>query len=283
MNAQPKIIVLITYFGNFPWYFSYFLHSCKFNSTIDFVIFTNNDSKHLLPRNVKFIRTTLEEIKNLANKKLQIKASIDYPYKLCDFKPAYGLIFEDFTKGYDFWAQSDIDLIYGNLRSMINYEILSRNDFVSVRHDYTTGCFTLSRNNVLMNNLFKRSKDYEKVFTSEPYWGFDELNFKHCEINEGKTLATVETEIECFTHVVKNASDRNEIRAFFDFLLVDGVPGQIKFDNGQLIYGRKYEVALYHLYWLKKVYNPKTTPLRIPDIFYISPSKIYSKNDKSES
>ena len=95
-----KIIVFITYFGNFPWYFSYFLHSCKFNPTIDFLIFSNSTDTQQLPSNLKIINKTLEEIKIIANKKLGLKVSIDYPYKLCDFKPAYGLIFEDYSKGY---------------------------------------------------------------------------------------------------------------------------------------------------------------------------------------
>ncbi len=200
MFTSHKIIVLITYFGNFPWYFSYFLHSCKFNSTIDFIIFSDGNNKNALPPNVKIINKTLEDIKILASEKLGFQVSINFPYKLCDFKPAYGLIFEDYTRGYEFWAQSDIDVIFGNLRNLITSEILNNNDFVSVRHDYTSGCFTLSRNGCIMNNFFKRSKDYKNVFTSQAYLGFDELNFKHCELNEGKELDEIETEIECFTH-----------------------------------------------------------------------------------
>lgn len=272
--------MLITYFGNLPWYFAYFLHSCKFNSTIDFLIFSDIENKYTLPSNVQIIHTEFDDIKILASKKLDLQVNIKFPYKLCDFKPAYGLIFEDYTKGYDFWGQSDIDLIFGSLRNFMTFEILKENDFISFRHDYITGCFTLCRNNFLMNNFFKRSKDYKKVFTSSDHMAFDELNFKHCEINEGKVLDEIETQIECFTHLVKRASQDNEIRAHFDFILVEGLPGKMKFTNGKLVYNRKYEAALYHMYWLKRVYCPRKIPKRIPNTFYISPTRIYFKNTK---
>ncbi|WP_431214770.1 DUF6625 family protein [Puia sp. P3] len=38
-KAQSKIIIFICYFGSLPWYFDFFLHSCKFNFKIDFLIF----------------------------------------------------------------------------------------------------------------------------------------------------------------------------------------------------------------------------------------------------
>ena len=279
MLSNKSIAIIICWYGPYPWYFPYFIHSCSYNSTVDFFIITDNlatiDNK---PQNVKILYTTLEEIKTTASEKLDFTVNIDYPYKLCDFKPAYGLIFEDYTKGYDFWALSDIDIIYGNLRDFFTDEILCKNDYVSVRHDYTTGCFSVFRNNSLMNNFFKRSTDYKKVFTTRAYMGFDELNFKHCELNEGKMLYEIETEIECFTHLVKRAEQCNEIQAHFDFILIEGVPGKIKFNNGQLIYSRKYEAALYHLYWFKNVYQPKKIPKKIPNTFYISPTRIYFRN-----
>ena len=278
MHKQYKIIVLITYFGDFPWYFPYFLHSCHFNATIDFLIFSDIEHEYTLPKNVQIIHKTFADIKALACTKLGMQVNISFPYKLCDFKPAYGLIFEDYTIGYDFWGQSDIDLIYGNLRSFMTSEILKENDFISVRHDYTTGCFTLCRNNNLMNHFFKRSKDYEKVCVTQAYLGYDELNFRHCELSEGKELDEIETEIECFTHLIKRAKQSGEIQAYFDFILIEGLPGKIKFDNGKLIYSNKYEAALYHLYWFKQVFGPKISMDKIPSIFYISPTKIYFKN-----
>lgn len=44
------------WYGKFPWYFPYFLHSCSFNSSIDFYIITDNQSQiDDKPENVKII------------------------------------------------------------------------------------------------------------------------------------------------------------------------------------------------------------------------------------
>ena len=119
MALKNKIIILICYYGEFPWYFSYFLHSCKYNPTIDFLIFSDIKHTYHLPVNVMIVNKSIEEIKTLTSKKLGFKINIDFPYKLCDYKPAYGLIFEDYTRGYNFWGQSDIDVIYGNIRNFM--------------------------------------------------------------------------------------------------------------------------------------------------------------------
>jgi hypothetical protein len=273
MERKHSIAVLVTWFGNIPWYFSYFLHSCQFNRDIDFIIFCDREVEQAVPPNVSILRMSLGELRDMISAKLNFRISLDFPYKLSDYKPAYGLIFENYIKGYDFWAQSDIDIIFGNLRNFFTHELLASTDYASVRHDYATGCFSLFRNTSQVNNLFKQSRDYEKVFTTAAHFGFEELNHKHCEISdEGKSLEDIETDIECFTHVVKKA----DINVSFDFILLEGVPGKIKFDKGMLVYDNKYEAALYHLYWLKRVYQPERLPKNIPDSYQISSTKIYT-------
>ncbi|MEQ1554291.1 MAG: DUF6625 family protein, partial [Ferruginibacter sp.] len=153
-----KIATLNCWYGPYPWYFPYFIYSCSYNPTIDFFIITDNlQTIPNLPNNVKIIYKTLNEIKITANGKLGFEVRIDYPYKLCDFKPAYGFIFSEIIYGYDFWAWSDLDIIFGNLRDFFTTELLSKNDFISTRHDYTTGCFALIKNNIIMNRFFMRS------------------------------------------------------------------------------------------------------------------------------
>ncbi len=274
-NPINKIIVLICYYGEFPWYFPYFLHSCKFNPTIDFLIFSDIKHTFHLPSNVTIVNKSIAEIKTLTSKKLGFKVNIDFPYKLCDYKPAYGLIFKDYTKGYDFWGQSDIDVIYGNIRNFMTDEMLNKYDFMSIRHDYTSGCFALYRNNELINNMFKRSKDYRKVFSNSQHYCFDECNFAWDELTGGKSIFEVKTEIESFTHIIKAAEKNSEIQAYFDFILIEGLVGKMKFDKGKIVYKNLYEGILYHLYWLKRVYFPAKISKRIPDVYHISPTRIY--------
>jgi len=51
------------FMGDYPWYFPYFLHSCRYNPTIDFLILTDNNAKLELPPNVKIIPYSLERFK----------------------------------------------------------------------------------------------------------------------------------------------------------------------------------------------------------------------------
>lgn len=270
------IAIIICWSGKYPWYFSYFIHSCKFNADVDFYIITDNyEQIYDKPINVKKIEKSLEDIEELASSKLGFKVNIDHPYKLCDFKPAYGFIFSDIIKEYDFWGHSDIDVIYGNIRGFLTSSLLRNFDFISLRHDYTTGCFALYKNTPLMNIFFMRSKDYKLVFSSPNHYCFDECNFAWDELAEGKSIFEIKTDIQSFTHLIKEASLKGEIEAHFDFILLEGLTGSVIFDNGRICFKREFEGIMYHLYNFKKVYTPKKTMIKIPNKYYISKTKIY--------
>ena len=60
----PRIVFIIIYMGRLPWYFPYFLHSCRYNPTVDFLIFTdNNDTNLELSINVKMIPCSIDRFK----------------------------------------------------------------------------------------------------------------------------------------------------------------------------------------------------------------------------
>jgi hypothetical protein len=276
MNQQKNIAFIICYFGKLPWYFNYFVHSCRFNSTVDFFIISDDKTwTGELPGNVKIINNTLEEISDLASIKLDTPVNITYGYKLCDFKPAYGLIFSDILKYYDFWGHCDIDIIFGNIRDFITDDILNEHDLISVRHDWLSGCFLLYKNNDKLNTLFKFSKDYKKVFCSDKHYCFDETNFAHDAFTEGRSYLDVETEIESMMHVAKKMEAAGYINPFFDFYIIEGLPGKLRWENGKMYYRDKFEILLYHLIYFKTRFMPKKAIGHIPDKFTITPSKIH--------
>lgn len=274
---QKSIGTIICYFGPLPWYFPYFLHSCRFNPSIDFYIINDQiDNYADAPANVTFIKMTLDGFNELASHKLGVQTQVMNGYKICDFKPMFGLIFDDILHKYDYWAQSDIDVIYGDLRCFLNEIFDSQyDDYISVRHDFTTGCFSAFKNNTLVNNLFLKSRDIEKVLTSPTHYCFDECNFVQPLLNAGKSIWECDTEIYSYTHIIREAEQNGTIKAHFDFIIVEGITGRIKFDNGKIIYNNQFEAMLYHLYLLKKVYKPAAYPKKVPNQFRISPTRIY--------
>ena len=64
--------------------------------------------------------------------KIYIQAKYDFsinlpsPYKLCDFKPAYGEIFNEFISSFDYWGYCDVDLIWGNIRKFLSNDLLDK-------------------------------------------------------------------------------------------------------------------------------------------------------------
>jgi len=275
MVNNKSIALINCYFGKLPWYFDYFVHSCRYNPTVDFYIITDDENyAKALPSNVKLLFKTLNEISLLASEKLGVQVAIKYGYKLCDFKPAYGVIFSDLLSQYDFWGHTDIDIIFGDIRQFMTNELLEEYDLISVRPDWLTGCFLLYRNNEKINNLFRYSKDHQKVFESPRHYCFDETNFAHDAFSDGKSYLEIETEIESMMHVVKKMEAANYLKPYFDLHIIEGLPGKLKWQNGKMYYRNKYEVLFYHLIFFKKQFKPKKFK-KISKKFNISPTQIY--------
>lgn len=273
---EKSIAIIICYMGKLPWYFDYFVHSCVYNPTIDVHVITDDTTySKRLPGNVRIIHKTLADISAIATRTLEIPVEIKAPYKLCDFKPAYGVLFPDLIENYDFWGIGDIDVILGDIRKFITDEVLENHDIISVRHDYVCGSFSLFRNDERINNLFKHSKDYKKVFTSHTHYCFDETNFTFESFAAGLHYSDTPSEVESMTHVVRRLEEENYLKAYFDFHIIEGDPGNLRWTNGILMYRNKWEVMMYHLIVLKKIYKPLGQKVRIPNAFAISPRKIY--------
>lgn len=248
-----KICMLYVYLGEFPWYFKFFLKSCKDNSNIDFIIFSDNSfSDYTVSDNIRFENITLADINILASSKLGFDVSVENAYKLCDFKPAFGVIFEDYIMNYNYWGVGDIDVILGNIREILTDNILNEYDVFFVRDDYPTGFFQLYKNTFYINNLFRKSHDYKKVFTTNKHYCFDECNFQFVNLYMGQSIFDTPAEIESLMHVIKQEQKENALRVLFNFLAVEGVPGHLTYTESNLSYKNKYIAILYHLISLKK-------------------------------
>ncbi|OKZ87666.1 DUF6625 family protein [Clostridium sp. 29_15] len=161
---MKKIIIIIPYFGEFPNYFDLWMKSVKYNSDIDFLLITDNDITDK-PNNIKIINISFEECVNRIQKNYKFKIKIPTPYRLSTFKPAYGDIFQDEIRGYDFWGWCDIDLIFGDLRKFLTDDILTNNEKI-----LSHGHLTLLKNNKKMNELYKVKKfdciNYKDAFSA---------------------------------------------------------------------------------------------------------------------
>jgi hypothetical protein len=272
---EKKIALLTCWYGSYPWYFPLFIHSCGYNPTVDFILITDNKEPiPSKPNNVIVIDKTIANIKEIASARLGFTVNIDYPYKLCDFKPAYGYIFPEIVARYDFWGMADIDIVYGNIRGFMTDEIISAYDIINSRHDYITGSFCLFRNCEKVNSLFMQSKDYKKVFSSPIHYCFDECNFLFDYLKQGASIFDFPDNIQSMTYVVKKAELDGKIKAFFDYIVVEGNPGKIRWENGKIIFKEEYEALLYHLVVFKRGCKPRKKVIPVPNVFHFTPKTV---------
>lgn len=172
MEPANKIALVVAYFGHFPNYFPLWIKSCSYNPTIDFWVFTDQIIQDL-PVNVRCVKMTLFEMKNRATKVLGFNAALSRPYKCCDYRPIYGLMFADYLQHYDYWGHCDIDLIFGDLRKFFDlYNLYSYDKFGMLGH------LSLFKNSDKVNKAYlipNGHMDYRDVFTNEKNMVFDEL------------------------------------------------------------------------------------------------------------
>lgn len=169
-----KIVYIVPYFGKMRSDFNIWLKSCSYNKSIDFLIFTDDCGNYDYPANVHMKYITLPDLKLQIEDKLGFNIAMSHPYKLCDFKPAYGDIFSDYITEYDFWGHCDTDLIWGDIRTFITDEILCKYEKIGF-----LGHSTLYKNTKEINQRYKASIDgcdvnYKKVFTTDQGFHFDE-------------------------------------------------------------------------------------------------------------
>ena len=219
-NRKNKIAIVGVWYGNHnPDYFDFWLKSASFNDKIDFYIIGEINGITQLPDNVFYVPMTLSEIEARIQEKINLKVKIKRPYKLCDFRPAYGLIFADILIGYGYWGHCDFDSIWGNLQKILEDYHYSQYDVFLNR-----GHLTLYRNNESINQLFMKQGDicggYRSVFQSPINWGFDETQGMNKIIAKNKissftenVCADIDFRKERFCH----AAETNSLTKNYDY------------------------------------------------------------------
>lgn len=170
---MKNIVLIIPYFGKLPDSFQRWKLSALKNEMADFLIFT--DCMELQSeKNIIVEKMTFEEYRNYVQSKFDFPIKLGTPYKTCDYKAAYGYIFEKYVRDYRFWGHCDIDLIFGDMSTYLTEEMLDTYDKI-----YELGHLVLYRNIEQMNTLFMddgpdSELNYRDVFTVDDVYAFDE-------------------------------------------------------------------------------------------------------------
>ena len=283
---QNEIAILIPFFGKLPDYFPFFIATAEKNQFIDFLIFSDDKTALNYKReNIKIEEKSLKDFNQLATKKLENQIKFSNPYKLCDLKPMYGKVFEEYIVEYQFWGFADLDIVLGDLHTVFKNNTLEKYDIISFYKDYISGPFCLFRNINEVNNLFLKSKDYQSVINSDMYYNFDEvveMEVLH-QIWRGVPFLDATYSIESFSHVVLNP-EKCTSRKFFK-KIIDDAPltnEKLFYEDGHLYRGN-IEIALHHFIWNKQNFT-FNVPNYIPSkAFYFTKDGFFYDNLKSKT
>lgn len=173
---MKSIVVIFPYFGKLPPQYDIWRASAIRNPSIDFMFFTDTEIapyKNIIVHKMKF-----EDFRIIVQKAFDFQIILDRPYKLCEYKPAYGYILKDYIKQYDFWGFGDLDLVYGNIRTFITDEVLKYKFILGWGH------LSLFRNDSDTNEYFMKEENgfqkYTDAYTTRNITFFDEFDHMGC-------------------------------------------------------------------------------------------------------
>lgn len=165
---------IIPYFGKLPNTFPIYLRTCAENPDFDWLIVTDDHTDYDYPLNVHCSYTTFDDFAAKVQSHFDFPIALKFPYKICDFRAAFGVIFADELKEFRFWGHCDLDQYFGKIGHFITDEILDSYDKI-----LCLGHFTLFRNVPRINNLYlipdrTRNESYRDCFSDSRHRIFDE-------------------------------------------------------------------------------------------------------------
>ncbi len=274
MARSYKIAIVIPYMGKWPVYFDLYLKGCAANGWLDVIIFTDCPVPEKHPDNVRFIPSSLKKTSELATLKLGAALDFQFGYKLCDLRPFYGIVFEDYLAAYDFWGYGDIDLIYGNLAQFIIPRIKGGAHLISSRRELFTGSFALLRNTPDINNLGKTIPDYRQFLQSKNYECLDETAHSNIVWQGGSKL---ELPNHSFTKIIAQAAQEKKWKVSFETICKEHLQGneQIRYSQAGLFFNNE---SLGYFHYVTNKNKPGfvwPTWKKLPDTFIITDSGFY--------
>lgn len=180
-----SIVLICPYFGVInKSIHSLWLQGCAANPEITFLLLTDDEEalKMPMPENVKGIFVSWADCVALVKSKFDFEIVLNNPYKLCDYRPAFGYIFADYIANFDFWGHTDSgDTLYGSLKKYLADNLLNQYDKIHI-----FGHMTLYKNTEEANMRFaipaQSGLTIQDIFTVDETVCFDDM-YQKASIN----------------------------------------------------------------------------------------------------
>ena len=170
LMRTPSIRLVVPHFGERPTYFPLVVRSMASNPDVDWLMFTDRPVDDA-PRNLVVLQCSFDDLAARIRAHFPFEVSLERPYKLCDFRPAFGEIFREELAGYDFWGHCDIDVVFGRIREHLPPKAFQADKILF------QGNFSLYRNTAEAAGWYRHEVgkvSYRKAMTSPAAEHFDE-------------------------------------------------------------------------------------------------------------
>ena len=154
------------------------------------------------PSNVHVHYMSFDSLKQSFQSHFDFPISIKTPYRLCNFRPAYGEVFEEYLKEYDAWGFCDNDMIFGNIHQFLPLTYPSKFKFGKFGH------LTIVPNTQKGRTIYRFADAYKIAFSTPQPLFFDENSFTKILIKNGYTEYALH--IADFMPRIKNFEVLNE-------------------------------------------------------------------------
>jgi len=174
---MKRIVMLMPHFGTWPEWINIYLETCKHNPSIDWLFFTDCGRPENSAENVTFIEMAHDEFHRLAARRLGIALPLHPIRKLCDFRPMFGVIFDEHIRDHDYYGFGDVDVVYGNIRKFLAERIPGDYDVISFHTEMISGHFSLFRCCERVKQLFRRIEGWPDLLRDPTHLRLDEDHF----------------------------------------------------------------------------------------------------------
>jgi len=272
--------MLSFYFGPKPTYYSLWEKCVLSNRNIDFILFTDFTDIYS-KNNLTVIKCSLEEMRMKVKSRFDFPIKMQFAYKFADFRPAWGEIFSDYITGYDFWGYSDLDMLIGDIQTLLNEEILANYDKF-----YEYGHFTIYRNDKDVNAVYKNCDcEYPEYTYKDAFTMVEQLYFDEFRGILPKFIRSGYRVFTDYSNVYDAPPEKRQLVYDLGYRMCIVV---IEYDHGKVyrLFKEKDKIVrtelIYFHFQKRELSNPYLTSITMPNRFYVLPNKIVEFNEITE-
>lgn len=97
--------------------------------------------------------------------------------KIHDYRPCFGEIYAKELEGYEWWANTDLDIVYGRLERFYTDELVADLDIFSDCEGYVGGPLSFFRNTPEVSSIFREFLDWKDVLRDPLPHGWIETSY----------------------------------------------------------------------------------------------------------